>query len=455
METPFNSQSYFEKGRFIETLSETQVLVVGGGPAGIAAAIASARVGAHTMLIESAGCFGGNITQLGVECVAWFRHEGTVEAGGLLKEIEDTAVKYHAAEPESQALNPEYFKYVADQMLLEAGVIPLLHCYAVDAIVEDDKITGVITESKSGRKAVFAHRVIDCTGDADIAYFAGAPFNKASRERLMQVTPAFHVCGVDTERFLNYIYGELRPTYKDWSGCWEHGYDASSDLFSPYIEACFIQTEKAGILPRIPNTTFGGTYGTVTKDGCVNQLNVIFMSNIDCTDVFDLTRAEIEGRKNVLLAIEAMRHSLPGFENCRLRSFPMKIGARESRKIRGMHYLTGKEVMSQARFEDSIGIYPEFIDGRGLLIIPTTGRYFQVPYGSLVPRSVNNLLVAGRCISGDEIAHCAFRNMSCCILTGQAAGTAAAVSVRTGMPTQSVPVKYIQDELRKQNVRVF
>ncbi len=453
-------ETYYESGRHIEVLAETQVLVVGGGPSGIAAAIASARVGAKTMLVEGYGCFGGTITHAGVEAIAWFRHDGTVEAGGILREIEETAATMGASckecQSNSQALDVELFKFVADRLVLDAGITPLLHCTAVGAIVEDGKIRGIITESKSGRKAILAQRVIDCTGDADIAALAGAPFTKAPREKLMQVTPVFHVCGVNGQRFSNYIHNELKPTYRDWGGCWDQQIDDSNrDMFSPYIESCFVQAQKDGMIPEIPHVTFGGTYSTVTSDGSVTQMNVIFMGNVDCTDVRDLTKAEIEGRQHVMLAIKALRKYLPGFENARLRNFSMKLGTRESRKIKGRYYLTGSDVMNECRFEDSIGVYPEFIDGRGLLSIPTTGRYMHIPYGVIVPQNVDNLLVAGRSVSGDEIAHCAFRNMSCCMVTGQAAGVAAAISLTEGVTTQNVSVEKVQVALEAQNVRVF
>ena len=184
-------------------------------------------------------------------------------------------------------------------------------------------------------------------------------------------------------------------------------------------------------------------------------MNIIFMGCVDCTDVWDLTQAEIKGRQYVMMAIAAMRRYLPGFENARLRNFAMRLGTRESRKIRGRYTLTGTDVMNEARFEDSIGIYPEFIDGRGLLTIPVTGRYFHIPYGVIVPQHVDNLLTAGRSISGDDIAHCAFRNRSCCMVTGQGAGAAAAVSLLQGVTTQNVDISRVQAELEAQGVRVF
>jgi hypothetical protein len=178
------------------------------------------------------------------------------------------------------------------------------------------------------------------------------------------------------------------------------------------------------------------------------------MSGYDCTDVRDLTRAEIEGRRQALLAIEALRRYTPGFENARLRTFGSTLGTRDSRKIIGRYELTGEDVRGEARFDDSIGIFPEFLDGYGVLVIPTTGRYFQLPYGILVPQQVDDLLVAGRCVAGDKISHAATRNQMCCAVTGQAAGAAAAVSLRDGRTTAEVDVAKVQAELRRQGARL-
>ena len=133
----------------------------------------------------------------------------------------------------------------------------------------------------------------------------------------------------------------------------------------------------------------------------------------------------------------------------------MTLGCRDSRKIIGRYSLTGNDVKNEARFKDSIGIFPEFLDGYNVLILPTTGRYFQVPYGCLVPRSVDNLLVAGRCVAGDKISHCAMRNMMACTVTGQGAGVAAAVSVKEGTSTNTVDITKVQSELERQGVRIW
>ncbi|HVM99305.1 MAG TPA: FAD-dependent oxidoreductase, partial [Caulobacteraceae bacterium] len=145
---------------------------------------------------------------------------------------------------------------------------------------------------------------------------------------------------------------------------------------------------------------------------------------------------------------------MPGCEDAKLRNFGMTIGVRDTRKIDAAFNLTADDVRGQARFDDSVGIFPEFIDGYGVLILPTNGRYFQVPYRSLLPKGVGNLLVAGRSIGGDKLSHAAVRNMMCCTVSGQGAGVAAAVSVKTGQPVDHVAIADVQAELRRQGVRI-
>lgn len=454
--------SIMEKPRSIPVLEKAQVLVVGGGPSGIAAALASARSGADTLLLEQYGCFGGVITQVGIEAVAWYRHEGKVnEAGGILREMEDTALRMGASvkecQSDSQALDPEMFKYVCDQMLQQASVRLLLDIYAVAAIVEDGLIRGVITESKSGRTAILADRVIDCTGDGDIMHLAGALYKKASRQDLMSVTELFSCRGVNTEQFTRYVQNDLKPTYRDWGGeCWaQQSTGKEENLFSPYLEKPFVEARKRGdLVIDDPSTSIGGTWSTITPEGEVTQLNLVFMRNIDCTDVRDTTKAHLNGRRYCIEALRILREQVPGLQNARLRNFGMALGTRESHLLDGRYTLTKEDVFNQARFEDSIAIFPEFIDVRGYLVLPTTGRYYQIPYRALVPKNVDNLLVAGRCISGEPIAHTSFRNMSCCMATGQAAGTAAALSVQSHTTTADVHIPTLQQMLEAQGVRL-
>jgi ribulose 1,5-bisphosphate synthetase/thiazole synthase len=447
-----------EAARQTPVLCETEVLVVGGGPGGLAAARAAARAGAQTMLVDRYGCFGGVITQVGVDSLAWYRHEGTTDLEGIGIEFERRAAAMGGTMPESQslseALDPELFKVVADTLIVEAGVEPLLHSLAVDAVVEEGRVKGVVTEGKSGRHAILAERVVDATGDADIAFRAGAECRLTPVEDMMGVTVMFSCSGVDKERFLAHVAAS-GPTYGDWGVCWEVETSGKEDeLFSPYLQEPFDRARREGVIPD-EIRSIGGTWGRVTDTGEATSLNMVVMPRFDCTDVRDLTRAEMEGRRQALYAIEALRRYTPGFEDAHLRTFGMTLGTRDSRKVAGRYELTGGDVRSEARFDDAVGIFPEFIDGYGMLVLPTTGRYFQVPYGILVPQEVDNLLVAGRCVAGDKVSHAATRNQMCCAVTGQAAGAAAAVSLHDGRSTADVDVTHVQDELRRQGVRLI
>ena len=296
-----------ERAKDIPVLDEVDVLVVGGGPSGIAAAMGAAREGVRTMLVERYGCFGGVISQVGVEGFAWYRHEGTVEAGGIAAEFEEAARLMGGAtkecQSESEALDAEMFKCVADKLVLEAGVIPLFYCFASEAIVNDGQIQGIIVDGKSGRQAILAKRVIDCTGDADVAALAGAPFTK--REHLCSVTPLFNVRGVDSEKFQNYIENDLKPTYSDWRGEWEMTTNGKEDdMFSPYLVAPFRKAIEDGVLDKEDDVDYGGSYSTVTKEGEVLQLK---------EQIYIKTARKL-GKSNLYIAMKHMvPHLLPQF----------------------------------------------------------------------------------------------------------------------------------------------
>ncbi len=210
-----------EPARDIDVVHETDVLVVGSGPGGLAAALASARAGVKTTLVERYGCFGGNITQVGVEGFAWYRHEATVDSEGIGPEFEQRAKAMGAAMPEPQslshALDAEMFKYVADVLVQEAGVEPMLHRSFVAPIVEGGAIRGIVTESKAGREAILARCVIDGTGDADVAARAGARVHKTPREEMMSVSVMFSMTGVNKQRFIDAVKADPQ-TYNDWKG---------------------------------------------------------------------------------------------------------------------------------------------------------------------------------------------------------------------------------------------
>jgi hypothetical protein len=335
----------------------------------------------------------------------------------------------------------------------EAAVHPMLHRLFVAPVMDGDAITGIIVESKAGREAILARRVIDATGDADVAQRAGAPTIKTPLEQMQAASVIFHLAGVDKGAFLDGVRADPQ-TYGDWSaGEWEIETSGKEDeLFSPFLRKPFAQAIRDGVMPA-QLTTIAGTWGAVHDTGELTYMNLIHLAGCDGTDPDSLTRFEIEGRRQAMLAIEALRRYTPGCAAVRLRNLGMTIGIRDTRKIDAAYNMTEADVRGQARFQDSIGIYPEFIDGYGVLILPTTGRYMHVPYRAMLPKRAGNLLVTGRAIGGDRIAHAATRNMACCAVAGQGAGIAAAISLKSGRELDRVDIGRVQAELDRQGVR--
>ena len=216
----------------------------------------------------------------------------------------------------------------------------------------------------------------------------------------------------DWRRFLDEVKSDPQ-TYRDWAGNAEWDIETTGkedELFSPFLRKPFKQAVEAGLIPR-NLMTLAGTWGTISDQGDLTYLNLVHVPGIDGTDPADLTIGEMRGRQEAIHAMEALRHYMPGCDGAKLRNFGMTLGVRDTRKIDAVYNMTERDVREQARFADSIGIYPEFIDGYGVLVLPTTGRYLQIPYRSLLPKAVRHLIVAGRATGGDRIAHAATRNM--------------------------------------------
>eukprot|EP00729_Bicosta_minor_P013851 gene13851-12353_t len=258
------AESVVEPARELPVLTRCEVLVVGGGPAGLSAALGARRAGADVILMERFGCFGGVITTVGMETLGWYRYEGTVDTEGIGREMERAAERMGGTTKwpynDSDCLNAEQFKLVADNLISEAGVRPLLHISATSVIKNADGVVqGVITESKSGRQAILAQRVIDCTGDADIAWLSGCPYTVLPPHGRMGTTQVFNVVGVEKEKFLTYATKENPKTYRDWSEGEDdeadHGWKQittgkEEDLKSPWMREEFIKAAKNGTISK-------------------------------------------------------------------------------------------------------------------------------------------------------------------------------------------------------------
>lgn len=306
----------------VPVIAETQVLVVGSGPAGISAAVASARCGAKTMLVERYGCFGGALSVGQVESYTWYFNKNTYTAQGISKEIEDRMIKIGGVQDDDRGcghfLNPEKYKYMLDCWIQEEGITPLLHTLVVDVIMEGKTVKGVIVENKSGRGAILADRIVDATGDGDVAALAGAAYEKGENNngKVLPVTMVFGVSGVDTKTFRDYIESHPEMTNPDTHG----------------LKLPFRRAKADG---KWPVDRDGGAWKELTPTGEFTSLNLTLENGIDGTNVWDLTHAEIQGRQQVMWAVDVLRNYAKemGFANCSLRSIAGQIGIRETRRI--------------------------------------------------------------------------------------------------------------------------
>jgi hypothetical protein len=439
-----------EPEREIPVLMSVDVAVVGGGPAGIAAAVGASRAGAKTALIEKYGCFGGLISTSSMEVPSWWREERSTMPGGVVEDLDQKMVAAGAVQKSffkpsiCLAYDTEMFKHVADEYIKENGVVPVLHCMGVTPVMDGGTVIGVITESKSGRQAILARRVIDCTGDADIAFRAGAE------------------CAMAEERTGSLEKGELQ------GGTLVYGLtdvdtavveaDADSDpaqrhpVMHRKMYRGIMQARADGVeIPKYINRAF--IYNRVTTNE-LPALNHCWFP-VDGTNVLSLTEAEMESRKAIVEGIAILRKYYPGLQNAKLRNFAMGIGIRETRRIVGEYQISFSDVFDEKKFPDTVGVYPVCLDGPEGVLPALTESYFQVPFRIVVPKQVENLLVAGRCCSSRRRATSIARQVDFAMVTGQAAGAASALSIKQDVPSRGVRIPDLQRELERQHVRIL
>jgi hypothetical protein len=437
---------------------ETDVLVVGGGPAGLGAAIAAADAGARVVLAERYGFLGGNATAALVMPLMSFHTQmpvpekkgattllptdhgpGEAVVHGVLGRLLERLVRAGGAIAPSLEtgytvpFDPEWFKLIALELLDEAGVEFLFHAFASGVLPRGE---GVVFETKSGPLAMRAKIVVDCTGDGDVAVQAGAPCEIGRADGLVQpMTLMFRVTEFLRAQFERYV----RDNPKEWRGV--HGLWA---LVRRAAEAGELDLQREDML------FFATPHGNEVS---VNSTRVTRVLGVD---VWDLSYAEWCSRRQMRQIAAFLRRYVPGFEDSYVVQSGVQVGVRETRRIVGEYQLTADDVLGARKFEDAIarGAYPVDIHnpkGSGTVLkrLPP-GEAYDIPLRALLPKDTERLLVAGRCISGTHEAHSSYRVMPIVMATGQAAGVCAALASRSGKTPRQVAVRDVQRELLRQ-----
>ena len=396
----------FEPAREVPVIEKTDVVVIGGGPAGVAAAISSSRAGARTILVERYNHLGGIWTGglvLPLLSTHAMQKNGTFEkviygiGDEIAQKLNGMGMTVNEVNP---VVDPEAAKYVLDVMIKESGTRVLYHCRASNVIVEDNKITAVILETKSGRVAIQATMIVDCTGDGDIFHLAGENY-----EEMKYNIGLVHRLG-NIDRI-----DKTKPGYKE--------------------------------MP----------IGGATPLPSVNWVNMGGETNQNGIDLYTLSELQQNYRIAIWEATEKIR-STPGYEEVFLLDTASQLGVRMSRILHGEYTLTLKDSMTYRTFDDAIGVSGSWttVSYDGRRIAPKNRPSWQIPYRSLVPKKIDNLLVAGRCFSFDPKMVEDARIIGTCLITGHGAGAAAAVAAGTNTTARDVDIRRVRQTLREQNV---
>ena len=395
-----------EPAREVPILLECDVLVVGGGPSGVAAALSAARMGMKTSLVERYNHLGGLWTGglvLPLNCTHGLSREAqrTQVIHGISGEITDRLRRLNMVRGEVNPLvDPEACKYVLEKMMQEAGVTVVYHAWAAGAVMDGRTIRGIFAESKSGRRALLAKVVIDCTGDGDVFHWAGEKYLEAR-----------YAIGMEAR-----LGGTDRVNHN------APGYEPRG----------------LGAQTPIPGVTWHYMWGDAKQDGL---------------DVMNLSRLQQKFRLRIWEDVEKLRQQ-PGYEQVFLLDTASQLGIRTTRILNGCYQLTLKDTMTYRNFDDCIGVSGAYTtinyDGRK---VPEKERpYWQIPYRALLPRHTDNLLVAGRCFSYEEALTDDAREIGTCLVTGQGAGTAAALAIKGNDAVRNVSTARLKSELEAQGV---
>jgi hypothetical protein len=446
-----NCQTIFEKAQHIPVLINTDVAVAGAGPAGVVAAVAAARQGVKVVLIERFGSLGGNLT-IGLST----KPSGTL-LGGIPKEIWEKARSIGAAGPDikgkipsgeiflTSPCDPELMKIILIRMCIESGVEILFECHVVAPIVEENMLKGLIIEGKGGRQAICGKVIIDATADADVAAAAGVPFQIGSQEGKMQpVSLLFKMNNVDVKKLFQWAREHPEDLTERYISDGSMSYGLWISGFSKLLRE--FQMRKGIKLPR-ENITLKTGYGNLEI-----YVNATRVKEISGLSVLDISKSIMECYQQIETYAQFLHDYIPGFENSYINAISPMLGVRETRHIIGEYYLTSEDVLKGTHFWDSIAVDNsplDIHDVSGSLLRFEGGRPYEIPYRCLVPQKIEQLLLAGRCISVDHIAYGRARNMPACMSTGQAAGIAAAIAIKDSTKARKIEVIKLQEQLHR------
>lgn len=433
-----------EPSRTIPVLRTCDVIVLGGGPTGIMAAAAAARAGQQTLLVEKSGFLGGAGTGGGLSTFCGMysnvRGEHRLTTGGMGPELLEKIDGYRglraphlsfADRIQAQAYDIPAYRIAADELVIESGAEILFHSFAVAIVMRDDRqIDAIVIETKEGRFALRAKFFIDASGDADLAYWAGADFEKSLPDEMLYPSTMFRINGVDGDA--------AGPAWKTLPRMME---DAIANGRAPFPRLGAIVRPQRDDIEWRANAT---------------QLRRADGLALDGTKIEDLTKGELDGRQQAQEVFEFIRDNHPGFEGSYIVDMGPEIGIRETRRIVGAYQLTEEDIRRCADFEDTIGLngWPieDHVDGNVRIVWPYEGTrgYNQLPYRMLVAPKIDNLLVGGRCASMTHGGQSAARVSGPCMVMGHAAGNAAALAIERGVAASDVPVPELQARLRAQ-----
>lgn len=434
-----------EPAKQLPIVKSVDVLVCGGGPAGFMAAIAAARNGAKTLLIERYGFLGGMATASFVGPISRFKVNDEFAVRGIPWEFVERMAQKDGAVTDLYSGNvpfdTEVYKLVSMQMVRESGAELLFHAYAVGVLMDTNdpgKCNYVIIESKSGRQAIEAKYIIDCTGDADIVDFAGLPYERSNTEsgQTQPMTLYFRMGGVKTEEMEELMMAD-------------NGVGHVQDLHDRMKEA-----REKGELPL-----FGGPWiqhGSTLHPGEVSANVTRYPGN--AVDVNSLTEAEYTTRENMFDLLPFLKNNMPALRNAHLIASGTQVGIRESRRIKGLYQMTKEDVLESKDFHDTVakGAHPIDIHSAesNTQQLIWLKQPYNIPYRALIPETSKNILVAGRCISATREAFASIRVQAQCMALGQAAGTAAAMCSSSDQSIDQLDGASLRERLAEQGALV-